>query len=107
MADATYTTLLYQPVPNYPKNNVLTLANTTFYKFLILLIKYIIIHIRIIPIVLPIIGILCGCFQNLPLSAQTMKTHHLADGTFRNNYLESTDKSFSSFFKVAMEQGGP
>ena len=52
-----------------------------------------------IPSVLLIVGILCGCSQNLPLSAQTMKSHHLADGTFKNNYLDSIDKPFSAFLK--------
>jgi len=36
-----------------------------------------------------------------------MKTHHLADGTFRNNYLESTDKSFSSFLKWKWNRVAP
>ena len=36
-----------------------------------------------------------------------MKTHHLADGTFRNNYLESTDKSFSSFLKWPWNRVAP
>ena len=107
MADATYTTLLYQPVPNYPKNKVLTLANTTFYKFLILLIIYIINHIRKIPSVLPIVGILCGCFQNIPLSAQTMKSHHLADGTFKNNYSDSINKPFLELLKWQWNRVSP
>ena len=62
---------------------------------------------RKIPIVLLLIWIMGGCFQNLPLSAQTMKTHHLADGTFRNNYLESTDKSFSSLLKWKWNRVAP
>ena len=50
---------------------------------------------RKIPSFLLIVGIFCGCSQNLPLSAKTMKSHHLADGTFKNNYIDSINKPFS------------
>ena len=71
------------------------------------MIIYIINHIRIIPSVLPIVGILCGCFQNLPLSAQTMKSHHLADGTFKNNYIDSINKPFSELLKWQWNRVSP
>ena len=62
---------------------------------------------RKIPIVLLLLWIFGGCFQNLPLSAQTMKTHHLADGTFKNNYLESIDKPFSKLLKWRWNRVAP
>ena len=62
---------------------------------------------RKIPIVLLLLWIVGGCSQNLPLSAQTMKTHHLADGTFRNNYLESIDKPFSKLLKWRWNRVAP
>ena len=36
-----------------------------------------------------------------------MKTHHLADGTFRNNYLESIDKPFSKLLKWRWNRVAP
>ncbi len=62
---------------------------------------------RKIPIVLLLLWIVGGCSQNLPLSAQTMKTHHLADGTFKNNYLESIDKPFSKLLKWRWNRVAP
>ena len=53
------------------------------------------------------VGILCGCSQILPLSAKTMKSHHLADGTFKNNYLDSVDKSFTAFLKWRWNRVSP
>tara|TARA_B100000686_G_scaffold333579_1_gene399701 strand:- start:1158 stop:1325 length:168 start_codon:yes stop_codon:yes gene_type:complete len=50
---------------------------------------------RKIPSFLLIVGIFCGYSQNLPLLAKTMKYHHLADGTFKNNYIDSINKPFS------------
>ena len=54
-----------------------------------------------------LLWIVGGCSQNLPLSAQTMKTHHLADGTFKNNYLESIDKPFSKLLKWRWNRVAP
>ena len=62
---------------------------------------------RKIPIVLLLLWIVGGCSQNLPLSAQTMKNHHLADGTFKNNYLESIDKPFSKLLKWRWNRVAP
>ena len=76
-------------------------------KHLLIIIIYIINHIRKIPSVLLIVGILCGCFQNLLLSAQNMKSHHLADGTFKNNYIDSIDKPFSELLKWQWNRVSP
>ena len=62
---------------------------------------------RKFTIVLLLLWIMGGCSQNLPLSAQTMKTHHLADGTFRNNYLESIEKPFSKLLKWRWNRVAP
>ena len=43
--------------------------------------------------------IINGCSQNLPVFPETMKSHHLADGTFKNNYIESIDKPLSALMK--------
>ena len=43
----------------------------------------IILYVRKILGILLILSILYGCAQNLYLSAQTMKPHHLVDGTFK------------------------
>ena len=76
-------------------------------KHLLIMIIYIINYIRKIPSVLLIVGILCGCFQNLLLSAQNMKSHHLADGTFKNNYIDSIDKPFSELLKWQWNRVSP
>ena len=36
-----------------------------------------------------------------------MKTHHLTDGTFKNNYLESIDKPFSNLLKWRWKRVDP
>jgi hypothetical protein len=54
---------------------------------------------RKISIVLFIIMLIGGCSKKPHLSAQTMKPHHLHDGTFKNNYLDSILKPFSKFLK--------
>ena len=62
---------------------------------------------RKIPSFLLIVGIFCGCSQNLPLSAKTMKSHHLADGTFKNNYIDSINKPFSELLKWQWNRVSP
>ena len=36
-----------------------------------------------------------------------MKSHHLADGTFKNNYLDSIEKPFSELFKWRWNRVNP
>ena len=36
-----------------------------------------------------------------------MKSHHLPDGTFKNNYLDSIEKPFSEFFKWRWNRVNP
>ena len=58
----------------------------------------IILYVRKILGILLILSILYGGSQNLYLSAQTIKPHHLAEGTFKNNYIHSETRGlyFSS-----------
>ena len=67
----------------------------------------IILYVRKILGILLILSILYGGSQNLYLSAQTIKPHHLAEGTFKNNYIDSTDKSFSEWIKWSWNRTAP
>ena len=67
----------------------------------------IILYVRKILSILLILSILYGCSQNLYLSAQTIKPHHLAEGTFKNNYIDSIDKSFSEWIKWSWNRTAP
>ena len=48
-----------------------------------------------------------GCSKKPHLSAQTMKPHHLSDGSFKNNYLDSILKPFSKFLKWRWTRTSP
>ena len=48
-----------------------------------------------------------GCSKKPHLSAHTMKPHHLHDGTFKNNYLDSILKPFSKFLKWRWTRKSP
>ena len=63
--------------------------------------------LRKISIVLFIIMLTGGCSKKPSLSAQTMKPHHLSDGSFKNNYLDSILKPFSKFLKWRWTRKSP
>ena len=63
--------------------------------------------LRKISIVLFIIMLTGGCSKKPSLSAQTMKPHHLSDGSFKNNYLDSILKPFSKFLKWRWTRTSP
>ena len=54
-----------------------------------------------------IVGLLYGCSSNLHLYSKTLKSHHLTDGTFKNNYLDSIDKPFSELLKWRWNRVNP
>jgi Predicted Zn-dependent hydrolases of the beta-lactamase fold len=56
---------------------------------------------------LVLIGLLLGFSKIITLSAQAIKSHHLADGTFKNNYLGSIEKPFSELFKWRWNRVNP
>ena len=77
-----------------------------FKSYLILYKQVTLYRLKILSVLL-IVGLLCGCFQSLPLFAQNMKSHHLADGTFKNNYIDSIEKPFSELLKWQWNRVSP